>query len=254
MILTNSNAPHFSISMDGVLNFKYLPNFESPMGGGTGGTGTSNSYSIVVASSDDVPGAALNNDDAMPYVQVAYHKVTVNVTDEDEDGSISLSAQQPQVGAELMATLTDQDSRRDADNTIATNPITNASWKWEQSPAMDGPWTLIPGAGADAIAATGITSDTKARVPYTPPKETAGMYLRATVTYTDKHGDDKPAMMVSAYAVRAEPAGTNSSPVFPASAANREVNENSPPGTAVGEARRGWRCWRHPDLFSERDR
>ena len=152
---------------------------------------------------------------AMP-IQMAYHKVTVNVTDEDEDGSISLSAQQPQVGAALRATLTDQDSRRDADNTIATNPITNASWKWEQSPAMDGPWTLIPGAGAGAMTPLPASPAIPRReFPTSPVKETAGMYLRATVTYTDKHGDDKTAMMVSAHAVRASPQAQTQPPCFP---------------------------------------
>ena len=40
------------------------------------------------------------------------------------------------------------------------------------------------------------------------------MYLRVTVTYTDKHGDDKTAMAVSANAVRANPPGGNSAPLF----------------------------------------
>ena len=39
-----------------------------------------------------------------------YHKLTVMVTDEDEDGSISLSALQPQVGVDLTATLMDDDA------------------------------------------------------------------------------------------------------------------------------------------------
>ena len=230
-----ADADDFSISMDGVLNFKFPPSFESPMGGTT----NTNTYKVVVVSSDDAPGATTDGmapaTDGSNLPKMAYHKVTVMVTDEDEDGSISLSALQPQAGVALTATLTDQDSRRNADNNIATNPITNASWKWEQSPAMDGPWTLIPGAGATAIAATGITSDTKARVPYTPAEETAGMYLRATVTYTDKHGDDKTAMAVSANMVRVQPAGQNASPVFPGTTTTREMDENLPPGTEVGK-------------------
>ena len=43
--------------------------------------------------------ALVRTADDMSTIQMAYHKVTVTVTDVDEDGSISLSAQQPQVGA-----------------------------------------------------------------------------------------------------------------------------------------------------------
>ena len=213
---------NFSISMDGVLTFKSPPDFEMMMGGGS--DNDSNTYRLVVVSSDDAPGAGTT---AMP-IRMAYHKVTVMVTDEDEGGSISLSAQQPQVGVALTATLTDQDAR-----SVPAMPIINAEWTWERAQAMDGPWTLIPGAGAGATAAAAAA---KAMDDYTPTKETDGDYLRATVTYTDKHGSSKTAMpAVSAHAVRAEPSGTNSDPTFPTSANTREVDENSPPGTLVGD-------------------
>ena len=222
-----ADAGDFSISMDGVLNFKSPPSFESPNGAQTDADEStpadgSNTYNVVVVSSDDAPGAG-------NMIMMAYHKVTVMVTDVDEDGSISLSTLQPQVGVPLTATLTDQDAR-----SVATNPITNAVWKWEQAPAMDGPWTLIPGAGDDATPAS---DSAKAMDNYVPVKEIAGMYLRATVTYTDKHGDDKTAMAVSAHMVRAKPTGTNSVPSFPNTnaAQTREVDENSPPGTVVGK-------------------
>ena len=207
----------FMISADGVLTFEFSPNYEMS----TSET-TPNVYKVVVVASDDAPGAGT---DPNP-IKVDYHKVTVTVTDEDEDGSISLSAQQPQVGGELTATLTDQDARADM-------PIINAEWTWERAPAMDGPWTLIPGAGAGATAATATD---KATDFYMPAEETDGNYLRATVTYTDKHGDDKTAMAVSAHMVRAVPAGGNAAPEFSAGAADtRDVDENSPPGTNVGK-------------------
>ena len=65
---------------------------------------------------------------------------------------------------------------------------------------MSGPWTLISGATTAS---------------YMPAADVVGMYLRATATYDDRHGDDKTAMAVSANAVRAEPSGTNSDPIFP---------------------------------------
>ena len=94
----------------------------------------------MVVASDDAPGAGTT----LNLSKMDHHKVTVTVTDVDEDGSISLSAQQPQDGVALTATLTDQDARSDADN-----PIIDAEWTWEQAPAMNGPWSLISGAGAD---------------------------------------------------------------------------------------------------------
>ena len=176
---------------------------------------------VVVASDDARP--ALDDMSKM-----AYHKVTVTVTDVDEDGSVSLSTLQPQVRVDLTATLTDQDARSGA------RPISDAKWKWEQGPAMNGPWSLISGAGAGDMDAT---ADTKASDGYQPAADTVGKYLRATVTYTDKHGDDKTAMAVSAHAVRAVPDGGNSAPEFPTAADGtvRTVKENSPPGTTVGK-------------------
>ena len=53
------------------------------------------------------------------------------------------------------------------------------TWKWEQASAMSGPWTLISGATTDL---------------YMPAADVVGMYLRATATYDDRHGDDKSAM------------------------------------------------------------
>ena len=100
----------FSISMDGVLNFNWPPNFEDP----ESSTSTSdddnvtlaakNVYKIVLVASDDAPGADGN---AGSVSNPAYHKVTVTVTDVDEAGSISLSNQQPQVGIALIASLAD---------------------------------------------------------------------------------------------------------------------------------------------------
>ena len=226
---TDSDAADFKISMDGVLDFKAPPDYETPMGGGTSATAT-NTYNIVVASSDDALGAGTSD---MP-IRVSYYKLTVLVTDVDEDGSISLSALQPQVGVSLIAMLTDQDAR-----SVLANPIINSTWKWEQAPAMDGPWTLIPGAGMSTAA----TDSVKASNAYTPVKATAGMYLRATVTYTDRYDDgDKTAMAVTAHMVRAKPVGQNSTPAFPDEDTSstdvdvsRKVKENAPRGTLVGK-------------------
>ena len=221
---TDSDAADFKISMDGVLNFKSPPDYENPMGG----TAT-NTYNIVVVASDDAPGATTDGEvpaaDNLNLPNMTYHKVTVEVTDVDEDGSVSLSTLQPQAGIALNINGTADDAEDDAaatlkDQDASTNQIDAAKWKWEQSSAMDGPWTLISGETTPA---------------YTPAADVDGMYVRLTATYNDKHGDDKTAMATSAHPVRKAPAGGNSSPDFSDGATTRRVKENSPSGTAVGK-------------------
>ena len=198
-----ADADEFTISSDGALSFKLPPDFDTP-----NDAGENNEYKIVVVASDDAMGVTGRH--------MTYHKVTVTVTDVDEDGSISLSAQQPQVSVDLTATLTDQDDT-DADT---ANELPNTKWKWEQGTSANGPWIVI------VDATTNVE---------TPVAGIVGKYLRATATYTDKHGDDKSAMAVSAHAVRAVPSGVNSPPAFTPTTVDRNVDENSPPGTNVGK-------------------
>ena len=217
----SADEAQFKISMDGVLNFKFPPNYEMPRGMAFTASNT-RTYNVVVVSYDDAPGATSS---PLPGVtdrterKATYHKVTVTFTDVDEDGSVSLSGLQPQEDVELTATLKDDDA--------SDTQITAAKWKWEQSSAMDGPWTLISGETDDV---------------YMPASDVVGMYLQATATYTDEHGEDKTAMAVSAHMVRAVPAGQNAAPVFrdeddtsADTEASRKVKENSPPGMAVGK-------------------
>ena len=224
----------FNISMDGVLTFKSPPSFESPNGGQletaeTPQASGSNTYNVVLVSSDDAPGATTDgmvpDTDGSNLPKMAYHKVTVEVTDADEDGSVSLSTLQPQAGILLNVAGTAADANDDAaatlkDQDASTAQINAAKWKWEQSSAMDGPWTLISGETTPA---------------YTPAADVDGMYVRLTATYNDKHGDDKTAMATSAHPVRKAPAGGNAAPEFSVGETARKVKENSPSGTAVGK-------------------
>ena len=195
-----ADADHFSISMDGVLSFNSPPDYEVPMGG------ADNTYKVVVVASDDAPGAGAGD-----ATKMGYKKVTVNVTDEDEPGMVSLSAQQPQVNVALTAILTDDDATDDQ--------ITDPQWMWEHSSAANGPWTPILTATTNSYSPLGV----------------ADKYLRVTVTYTDEHGSDKSESAVSAHMVRAEPDAANAAPVFPTGSGARNVDENSPPGTNVGK-------------------
>ena len=223
----------FSISTDGVLTFKSPPSFESPNGGQLEDAETtpgSNTYNVVVVSSDDAPGATTDGElpdttERSNFPKMSYHKVTVEVTDVDEDGSVSLSTLQPQAGIALniagTANTDDDAAAALKDQDASPAQINAAKWKWEQSSAMDGPWTLISG---------------ETDPSYTPAADVAGMYLRLTATYNDKHDDDKTAMATSAYPVRKAPPGGNSAPVFSAGETDtRRVKENSPSGTAVGK-------------------
>ena len=93
-------------------------------------------------------------------------------TDMDEPGTVTLSEMQPEVGTELTATLADPDGG-----------VTGETWQWASSDMMDGTYTDITGA---------------TMASYMPVAADEGMYLRATVSYSDAEGSDKTAMMESA--------------------------------------------------------
>ncbi len=203
----SAEVVHFSISASGVLSFNFLPDYESPP---DTNNAAPNTYRVVVVAADEPLGATSR--------VLGYEAVTVNVTDEDEPGGIALDAQQPQENSVLTATLIDDDAS-DAQKTAA-------KWKWEHSDSKSGPWTAILTATSAAYTPLGV----------------ADKYLRATATYTDGHGSDKNAQVVTPHMVRAVPAANNSAPVFPDEdtatsgiQVGRKVDESSPPGTNVGE-------------------
>ena len=78
---------HFMINSDGVLSFKFPPDYETTRAPNV----TGNTYKVVVEASDDALGAG-------DMIKMGYKKVTVMVTDVDEPGMVALSSQQPQVG------------------------------------------------------------------------------------------------------------------------------------------------------------
>ena len=119
----------------GVLRFAAAPDFEDPAD-----AGGDNVYSVTVGASDG----------ANP----ADHAVTVTVSNQEEPGTLSLSAEQPQVGTALTATLTDPDGS-----------ITGRSWKWERSENAN-TWSVITGETARS---------------YTPAAADLNHYLRVTV-------------------------------------------------------------------------
>ena len=203
--LTGTDSGLFSIE-NGSLAFKKSPDFEMP--GDILGTDQStaaakdNMYEVTVQATDSTG-------------QVGMEMITVEVTNVDEPGKVTLTAVQPQSATQLTATLTDPDSIT-IDN--PTGSITDdLTWQWAKASSRNGTYGNI----------TGATSGS-----YTPTDGDIGSYLRATASYTDPEDSGKSAMATSEYAVQ-EIRATNRAPRFGASPPIK-VAENTPAGTAIG--------------------
>ena len=160
--LSGDDAGDFSISSSGgELSFAGTPDFENPAD-----ADGDNVYEVTIEAADGTYTAA-------PLA------VTVTVTNKNEDGTVTFSAD-PQVGVELTASLTDLDGNE-----------SGMEWQWARD---DGAGGFEDIAGATSAA-------------YTPVAEDAGKQLRATVTYTDGEGSGKSAEAETSAAVAAEDAG-----------------------------------------------
>ena len=126
---------------------------------------TKNSYTVTVTASD-------------PSNESDTNTVAVTVTDVDEDGAVTLSPSRPQVNTALTATLKDPDV-----------PVTNVTWQWAKSSDGSTSWSSI---GTNEAS-------------YTPVVGDVDNNLRATATYTDKHGPEKNAEAVSAKVADVQP-------------------------------------------------
>ena len=178
----------FTIS-NGILEFEKVPDYENATD-----SGRNNEYEVTVVALDEANDAKLD--------------VKVTIENVDEEGSVSLSAIQPQAGTRLTATLTDPDGR-----------IASRVWLWERSTNQNS-WETV-----------GSSSSS-----YTPAYGDVGDYLRATASYNDGHGSGKSAESVSSNPVRERPL-TNTAPEFPATGAGvRSVDENTPSGRSIGSA------------------
>ena len=107
--------------------------------------------------------------------------VTIAVTNVEEAGTVSLSSANPEVGVTLTAMLEDPDGG-----------VSDVSWSWERSMNLT-TWMAIPGSVSAA---------------YTPTEADEGYHLRATAAYSDDHGPNKRAHMVSANLVPVAPEPT----------------------------------------------
>ena len=170
----------FTISA-GVLRFRTPPDYEA-----------ASSYLVTVTASDR------EFTDELP--------VTVSVTNEDEEGNLTLSSVQPQVDTALTAILTDPDG------------LVSIDWVWEQSQDKR-TWEEIKGTIEGS---------------YTPVAADVGAYLRVTATYTDGTGADKRVPpIVAPYAVR-QARVNNDPPEFTGSPPTLTIGANARAGSRVG--------------------
>ena len=207
--VTGVDADDFSIS-GGVLTFNDSPNFEDPTDRGYDANDNGdftddgdfapddNMYQITIRASE------MRESGRMDRALSTETHVTVEVTNEPEDGMVTIDLRQPEVGTPIMASVTDPDG---------TNGVT---WQWSVStvtnpvPTADNHWANATGSGS-----TGAT--------YTPTGD-EGKSLRAVATYTDSLGD-RTAIGVSEFPVRAEVTTDNDNDPNP---------ENGSPGFEQG--------------------
>ena len=127
--------------------------------------------------------------------------VSVNVTNVDEDGMVSLSPNRPSIGTPITASVTDPDGT-----------TTGVTYQWSHSTAMGGPFTLYPAENTASI---------------TPVEADFGRYLRVMVSYSD--GLSAKTLSVTTGTVTRTPAHS-----FPSATATRSVAENTAAGTNIG--------------------
>ena len=239
--VTGLDADDFYIDSRGMLMFNSSPNFEAPTDRewdadsndttDDGEGARNNLYQITVRATerDGTTNRALSTE----------QHFTVQVMNEDEDGSITLNWLQPEVGTPIEATLSDSDMLTDPDT--PTDDLIDGDdqgdpdavmWQWSYSkvtnPQIDveGHWTnaagleegnALPGALTSSYIPLGDCEEDKGGTPDfgenqgcnggTAADATArdeGKYLRVKATYTDRKGTGKIAYGMSANQVRAE--------------------------------------------------
>ena len=165
---------------------------------------TKSSYSVTVTATD--PSGASDT-----------ITVTIEVTNADDLGEVTLSSTQPQVGTPLTATLTDPDG-----------DITALTWQWASADSA-----------ADSAVDTFTPINGATSATFIPGTRDLGKYLKATASYNDSVGPadtEDTATTESANSVRAagEPPSDSIAPAFAGNTAARSVAENTAAATDIG--------------------
>ena len=187
----------------GELKFKAKPDYEMPTD-----ANADNVYEVTVRVAD-----ADGNIGTMD--------VKVTVSNEDEDGVVTLSKTQPRVGVAVTARVTDPDGS-----------ISGLTWQWYDDTITD--TNLETNAIEDANSDTYIPKEIDAD-PTSSGDDANGVILFARVSYTDGQGESKSAMGMAANPVAFDT--RNKAPVFEDqdaetdgvqnTATTREVEENA---------------------------
>ena len=172
------DAGDFSISDNGVLSIDNAPDYEGQA-----------VYQVKVRASDGQNISKLD--------------VTVNITNVDEPGVVTLSPSSPEFGIPVNAFLTDPD-----------RVVSSVTWTWARSSDKN-TWTSISGATGSA---------------HTPVDADEGNYLQATASYDDGHGPNKTASGVTDDKVPT----TNGQPSFSPNIV-RSIDENTEPEQPIGK-------------------
>ena len=205
--LSGADDGKFAIN-NGVLTFaaQALPDFEA-----RGSADGDNVYEVTVKA------ASIDAGEVGATEKSTTVDVMVEVTNVDEDGSVSLSASQPRIGVEIMAnTPVDPDGG-----------VTGVTWQWSKGDAVD---------GSDAMKIKDATN-----AGYTPVRADDEKYLRVTATYTDAEGSGKTAVGMPATPNVMVEKVRNLAPVFNdedddtagIQVKPRQVPENSPAAAVV---------------------
>ena len=214
----------FKISQDGVLEFRISPNFE-----GAVDSDTDNTYNVVVQATD--------GDTGDPMDTRSWFKVTVNVSDLEEEGSIKLRPNtqqftallQPQVGVQInSANLMDSDGASSTDR--GTSGIEDATYQWYRTTSKSATGTPI----SSTVEGSTGTESTYAPVHLQGGNTDVGKYLRVVATYEDGRGGGKTATAVSMYQTIGA-IGDNSAPSFTDGAiTTRGVREDAEKDVNIG--------------------
>ena len=169
----NDDTLAFALTGDGARDFTVDDNGQITVASALDHESRS-SYSLTATVSDPAGGS-----DSTP--------VNITVDNAEEPGVVVLGAgNQPQVGSEIAASLSDPDGG-----------VNGESWQWQSSDSETGPWNDV--AGSDSAS-------------YTPQKGDIDRYLRAVVTYRDGHGTGQDtAQATTGLPVKPEP---NRPPAF----------------------------------------
>ena len=217
----SADSGSFTIDEDGMLKFSSPPDYENPPTTNV----TNNTYKVVVVAADGTDDSA----------KKSYYKVTVKVTDVAETGEVSWTVHpdggdehqgampkltQFQVGASLMASVSDGDIDGETKTVVMSHDDVDAdpTWRWYRSSSKTSTGTMIDGA----------TSHT-----YTVVPTDVGMYVRAVAYYlVTGNVDQETASLTSDYPVLAVRIGDNKLK-FSAAKVTRNVSEGKK-GANVG--------------------